>query len=100
MGDKLEQPLKNHMHNKCKEGAWRLDVDIEEVRNVGQEEIERDDKVIELNEAEVEEVIVDEGKNDGDSNSENGSDDWTSELEEESDNDEESDENGEEWLKE
>ena len=77
---------------------WRLDVDIEEVRNVGQEESEGDDEAIESDEVEVEEVIVNEGDNDGDSNSESGSDDWTSELEEESGDEEESDEDGEEWL--
>ena len=34
----LEQELKNHLYNKCKAGAWRLDVDIEEVKNVDMEE--------------------------------------------------------------
>ena len=97
-GSELKQPLKKHLYNKCKEGAWRLDVDIEEVRNVGQEESEGDDDAIESDEVEVEEVIVDEGENDGDSNNESGSDDWTSESEEESDDNEESDEEGEEWL--
>ena len=94
----LKQPLKIHLYNKCKEGAWRLDVDIEEVRNVGQEESKGDDDAIESDEVEVEEVIVDEGENDGDSNNESESDDWTSELEEESDSSEEGDEDGEEWL--
>ena len=97
-GGKLEQPLKNYLYKKCKEGAWRLGVDIEEVRNVGQEESEGDDEAIESDEVEVEEVIVDEGENDGDSNSESGSDDWTSESEEESDDDKEGDKDGEEWL--
>ena len=95
----LEQPPKNHTYNKCKERAWRLDVDVEEVRNVGADESDGDDEAVESEEDEAgEDVVVDEGESDGDSLSGSGSDDWTSELEEESDEDEESDDDGEEWI--
>ena len=98
-GRMLEQPPKNHLYNKCKEGAWRLDVDIEEVRNVGADESDGDDEAVESEEDEAgEDVVVDEGESDRDSLSGSGSDDWTSESEEESDEDEESDDDGEEWI--
>ena len=95
----LEQELKNHLYNKCKAGAWRLDVDIEGVRDVDMEENDGEDEAIESEGDEAgEEVVVGNGENDSDSSSGSESDAWTSSLESESGEDEKSDDEEDEWL--
>ena len=44
-GGEHEQPLKNHLYNKNRDGAWRIDVGIEEVRNIAVDESNEEDTV-------------------------------------------------------
>ena len=98
-GGLLDQELKNHLYNKCKAGAWRLDVDIEEVRNVDMEENDGEDEAIESEGDEAgEEVVVGNGENDSTSSGGSESDAWTSSWESESEESEKSDDEGDEWL--
>ena len=97
-GGLMDQELKNHLYNKCKAGAWRLYVDIEEVRNVDMEENDGEDEAIEAEDDEAgEEVVVGNGENDSNSSGGSESDAWTSSWESESEEGEKSDEE-DEWL--
>ena len=95
-GGLMDQELKNHLYNKCKAGAWRLDVDIEEVRNVDMEENDGEDEAIEAEGDEAgEEVVVGNGENDSNFLGGSESDAWTSSWESESEDGEKSDEEDE-----
>jgi hypothetical protein len=91
--------VKNQLYNKCKEGVWRLDVDIEEVRNVDAKESNGDNKEIKVKLEGVEEEVDVEGESDTDSLGTSDRGDWTSESEG-GNNDEESDDNKDQWIEE
>ena len=100
-GGEHEQPLKNHLYNKNKDGAWRIDVGIEEVRNIAVDESNEEDTVVVEEEAVEKEDCVEEVERDGDNNDSSSSGDWTSESKDENsddDDDDESDKDNEEWL--
>jgi hypothetical protein len=79
-GGLLKQELRNPLCNKCKEGVWRLDVDIVEVRNVDVEESNGDNEEIEVNSEGCEEMVNVGGESDSASSVTSDRGEWTSEL--------------------
>ena len=90
-GGLLKQELKNYPFNKCKVGAWRLDVDIEEVRNVETLDSDDDNKTIGSQEEDAEEDNREEERDESDGESSSESGNWTSKSDDDDNEGSESD---------